>query len=859
MNNYPSNTFMTKFEAAYHFADPEEAFVLELRQSLLEHAAKSNVKNGGLEKSEHKDFSSSLFPRKAWVIIGLALVILIAAFIFRQPVLAAASRLFGYGYFPQVGFVQLDSARILNNPVKQEHAGRSLTVLSGLATPEHIVLWLEYSDSAHPADGAWLETPAGERIDASGWNWEPNKPDTKGIRLEFPPLPAGVTQTTLALPEGWRLPLTWIPASQSHLSNVSVVPYTEPGAAPTQPSTPPSEICDNQHDLKLCVLAATTTSENTSVLVSAQSANPKIIPGSPFQGLVWGTETEPVTLRDGRGNIYPMAGQQGNTLTFPVLAAGEQKVTLRVPAVLASVNIPEQIIRVDMGDDPQPDQVISLNADIQVLGTTVKFRKATFIGDGVNSLRLTLEAEPVETKDGMTPLMLQMSKPDRVDDLYGSGNLTGSKDLFVELIRPQGKISGVLELPIVQATVIISGPFEFTFSLSQLTPQALPTPAEANPDNFSPAPTPTPLALDTYRFTGRLPQTGDLLYTVIHGQTTNLYSASPTKPSESEPIATLPGQVYQIYLHPDRLGIDYLAGEQHSDNDTVYYRSAQLYTLRFTDPAPRLLVSFPRGVDNSEGTEITATWSNDGRLIAFQQSGFQPKPGEAYFKIGWIDLACRDKGGCSPQELHLPEGLNLYAPQFSPGGYHLLLQGANSTSGSGAGDIFLVEFNSEGKPGNIINLSNTDQMDERVPHWNPKTGQVVVFCPVDPTEAKKAFCIYDPVSGKRQEGAIIDLYNPQDYQVSPQGDRSIVMAINPSAGGKGALELRLLDFDGTAGPALVSSHWFDGFNLSEDGNFLAYSEEQDKHLTLIALQTGVSTSVYQTEIAGAISWMNWAK
>ncbi len=160
-----------------------------------------------------------------------------------------------------------------------------------------------------------------------------------------------------------------------------------------------------------------------------------------------------------------------------------------------------------MGENPQSDQVISLKADIHVLGTTVRFRKATWVGDGVNSLHLTLVAEPVETKDGIPPLMLQMGKPERVDDLYGSGNLNGSKDLFVELIRPlrpQGKISGVLELPIVQATVILSGPFEFTFSLSQMMPQPSPTPAVVNPDNFSPAPTPTPLALDTDRFTGRL-------------------------------------------------------------------------------------------------------------------------------------------------------------------------------------------------------------------------------------------------------------------------------------------------------------------------------------------------------------------
>src|SRR5450759_1204252 len=162
--------------------------------------------------SQKSQFSADSFDRKTrrlhfrwvWAVL-IGLVLIASLLIFRQPVLAALGRLLGYGYFPQAGFVQLDSARILNNPIKQEHAGNSLTVVSGLATQDHTVLWLEYSDIAQPADGAWLEMPTGGRLDLSSWSWDPNQPNTKGIRLEFPPLTAGVTQTTLALPEGWRL------------------------------------------------------------------------------------------------------------------------------------------------------------------------------------------------------------------------------------------------------------------------------------------------------------------------------------------------------------------------------------------------------------------------------------------------------------------------------------------------------------------------------------------------------------------------------------------------------------------------------------------------------------------------------
>ncbi len=124
---------------------------------------------------------------------------------------------------------------------------------------------------------------------------------------------------------------------------------------------------------------------------------------------------------------------------------------------------------------------------------------------------------------------------------------------------------------------------------------------------------------------------------------------------------------------------------------------------------------------------------------------------------------------------------------------------------------------------------------------------------------KKEICFYDPISGERQKGTMIDLYNPQDYQIFTQGERAIIMNINPNAGGKGALELLLLNFDGTIGAVLVSSRWFDGINLSKDGNFMAYLKEGGKQLTLISLQTGASSSIYQSQVAGAISWMGWAK
>ena len=555
----------------------------------------------------------SLFTTKwAWIVaILLVLALLIA---FRQPVFAAVGRLFGYIYIQDSGFLPADSTLVLAQPVVQSHDGRSLLALRGTGTPRETTLTLEYSDIASPADGAQLETTTGEVIPLSWWEYSPNAPDSHGVRLHFPALPSGVTQTTLVLPEGWRLPLTWIPASQSGLPDVQVIPYPE--AEAETPS--PADACVEKNGMELCVLAATTSSEATSILVQAQSVNPDLIAGSSGQGLVWQTETEPVTLRDAQGNLFPMDGE-GSTLTFPALPGGQQ-VTLSVPALLAGVNIPEQTIVVDVGPDPQPDTVIPLDISIQVLDMTVHFSDATFVGDGVNSLRLTLNADPVQTVNGLTPASLEIGKPDRVDDLYGTGMLTGSKDIFVELLRPNGKITGVLTIPVVSANVIVDGPFEFSFALPE-TVSVTATPIVADPNTFFPAPTPTPLSLDRYAYSDQPLQSGDLLFTVINGDNTDVYAFTPGVDPQPRLFATLPGAVAQMYVHPDRQGLDYLAGSHEIRDGFSYIDHIRLYTLRFAEKTPRLLYNFAPNPANAIGTTVYADWSFDGKYMAFRDSG----------------------------------------------------------------------------------------------------------------------------------------------------------------------------------------------------------------------------------------------
>lgn len=785
--------------------------------------------------------------RWTWTFILVILFALLVAF--RQPVFAAVSRMFGYVYISDIGFLPMESTLMLEQPILQEHNGQTVTVTRGVATSENIIVFLDFNDIARPVDGAWLETSAGERLEPLEWQYSPNAPASRGIQIIFPPLPSDITQTTLTLPEGWHLPLTWIPVSQSNLPDVRTVPYAE-----QTPETP--NLCVEKYGINLCLLAATTSVENTSVLIQAQSTNPQLIAGSVMQGLVWQTETEQVKLTDEQGNAFPMDSEQNGTLSFAPLA-GNQKVTLTIPALLASVDIPDQNIVVDMGSDPQPDTVIPLDVNVQVLNTTVHFSQAAFVGDGVNSLRLTLNAdEPLQTVDGLTPASLELGKPERIDDLYGTGMLAGSKDIFIELIRLNGKITGVINIPIVGAMVIVDGPFEFTFNLTDDSSPA-PTPAEADPNIFSPAPTPMPIPLDGYFYSGLSLNPDDLLYTVLDGDNTNVYVFTPNIDQQPRLLATLPGSVSQVYVHPDHLGMDYLAGSHKFRDEIFYIDNISLYTVRFDESAPHLLFNFPPNPENTVGTTVAGDWSYDGLYSIFLYA--KPIPGSDSLKFLVLDMTCRANENCTPHEISLSPNLALYKAYFSPNDYRILFTGSDY-SGTGETDLFVMNFipkNSDNEIRNITADSTTlsDDVGVSPALWSP-AGRIFTVC----SDGKMAtmFCYVDPTTGKIDSGQVLTdhLLN---YQVSPSGKYVLGIVINHNAPGKGILEIHKFDLNAQAGPALAGGRMFPFAAISPSDQFIAYTTENSDQVQIVDSATGNTSSIYSSDVPNTVTWLGWVR
>ena len=829
--------------------DPQIEAILQAARLLSEMdfdtelAPRAGIRSRWMQQTQRSSSNRSTrqlsTSRWAWVFILVILLSLLVAF--RQPVFAAVSRIFGYIYISDVGFLPMDSTLMLEQPILQEHNGQTVTVTRGVATSENIILFLEFNDIARPVDGAWLETSAGERLELLQWQYSPNAPASRGIQIIFPRLPSDITQTTLTLPEGWHLPLTWIPASQSNLPDVRAVPYAE--------QTPePSNLCVEKHGLNLCVLAATTSTENTSVLIQAQSTNPQLIVGSTMQGLTWQTETEQVKLTDEQGNAFPMGSEQNGTLTFAPLA-GNQKMTLTVPALLASVDIPDQSITVDVGDDPQPDTIIPLDVNIQVLNTTVHFSQATFVGDGVNSLRLTLNAdEPLQAAGGLTPASLELGKPDRIDDLYGTGMLAGSKDIFIELIRPNGKITGVINIPIVGAMVIVDGPFEFTFNLTDALSPA-PTPAEADPNIFSPAPISTPLLLDDYYYSGQKLDRGDLLYVVWNGDQTDIYQIIP---SNHPPILfiTLPGHAYSLYLHPDNQGINYLAGKYNAENNSM--DNTQVYVLRFDESKPRLLPVAPARMD-------WPTWSYDGRLLAF--NAVMNTPGGNPEQIGWIDLNCEQAGECPIQYLNVPAEYELYAPEFSFDRYLLAINGANTETG--AGDIYLTHFDENMQPVELQNLTNTSQYGDEWATWLSGNTLAWICGQGDPGNETFSICLKD-LSSNTESQIIFSFDDWYHYGISTNGNFFWQNTINRQT--EREMQMWLYPRNGV-GRLIVSAPTFDldyaqpSFSANEQ--YLAFVSTRESfktgNETLHIINTSNGQELTKIDSLYPVAWLGWVR
>lgn len=798
-------------------------------------------------------------PALRWVWAGLAVALLAVLVIFRQPVMAAVGRLFGFGYSPETGFVRLGDVRMLSRPVRQEHNGRSLTAVRGLADGEDTQIWLVYSADAQPGDDAWLELPNGTRLDVLGWAWTEIKPGAPGVVLTFPPLPDDVSQTLLALPEGWRLPLEWVPAEQSDLQAANVsVPYPATPSGTDEPASagepPVLQPCLQTSGLEVCVRAASPSAESLDVLVAVRSLDGALTPGTGWDMIPEMLSGDlRLELIDEAGRISPVlpgstlaAQLQGDewlqTLRFALPAEDAHTLTLRLPGVYASAPFnPPHTIEIDLGAQPRAGQTIPLDETLQVQDMSVHYNQASVYTNPGGRLALALISDPIAAVNGRTLAGLELGKPQGIDSGYGSGGFRLDEpriQINADLIDPSGNIvSGKLVFPVEKAHVLLIGPFELVFSAPE-APAPAETPATAGGD-FQPPAAREPLPLDGFEMGAVDAQPGDLLYSVLEGSSSGLYLAGADL--NARRLGTLPGQVISFQLHADRQGMDYLTADAFNGDGSL--DGVRLFSLRLDGELPREILDLP------ENKIVWPVWSPDGRYLAYQH--IDERPGIFGRRLHVVDLTCRESGECIPQALNVPDALDLYLPLWSPDGTRITLGGRANDSGQG-GDVYVVKMNDDGTLGGYVNASASPESDDWPAQWLPD-GTLVYAC-TRPSLPVNEYDLCQASSDGLVRHSLRQLpFNMHSFVLSPDGSLLLDQVMEA-----GQVQIRVLNIAESEARLLGGGERSASFQFAPDSRRAAMLHADQKLLSVLDVLNGGLTLVAEAW-DGRITQVFWVR
>lgn len=679
------------------FAVPEAdtVFVKKLRETLKIQAAAKPRSSQYL--ANHRGRIS------IWVWITAVLVVALLLFVFRQPVMASIGRLFGYAYMPDMGFVAVDEVRVLENAVKQTHNDQSVTVTQGLATDYLTSLWLTFSEEARPVDGAWLESPEGDRYELENWNYSPDEIGTTGIVAYFPPLPESADNVTLILPEGWHLPLKWVSGRESDLipADINLITPVSDEEVP-QTEVVSGESCAETHGIKFCVQAVAREGEDLLVLIESSVAGPYMAGDGNFSMFVVLGEIENLSLSDSTGQRFSVVAERvysegdqtkmTTVLTFSGAAGLTGPLQISLPAVLVSLPIKEELV-VDLGEAPQNGQTIPLDQTLTIDGYSVHFSQATLEGDRDTTLTLSIESDPIDNALPVSVYSVEAGRPEGVQDRYGTGRTKDSFSLHLQLYQKGAVMKGVLRIPLLNATLKVSGPYVLTFEAPEETMEPTMAPEMVEDAPYSPMPTGEPLSMESYYYSGEALRTEDLLSIEVVDSDSWLFAASPDEDFVQRLIAILPGEVMAIHTHTDLLGMDYLTGIREGTGNDQFN---QLYSVRFTEDEPLLLVG--QLGQHAFGFD----WSYDGRFLAYRTT--HDAPGEPeQFILQIVDLTCRTTAECAPVSVYSSGGLGVFV--WSPVDYQLGTMG--ESTGFQDSDIALLSLDPESLDVTVENLTQS--------------------------------------------------------------------------------------------------------------------------------------------------------
>lgn len=384
--NYSTPQFEESIRKSFGVPEIRSKFVDEVYGNLMQQAV-----------AKSKKTHPFLGLRPAWTITFaiLALMIIGTLVIGPQRVYAAVLQLFGY--IPGVGIVDQNSPiRLLAEPVSITRDGITVSVNQVVLTGTETRLDFGVSGvplSAYPkaeatsgcVDREFLRLPDGTRIDVNA------------------PIPANMNEATFVLPcifntlpgtvpIDWELPIHFV-AAPSDLTILPVLDVT-PKVSPT----------DKNLGLDIETPSATTNG-STQAIVSMDkiietedgyillgSVRPNIPAGS------WLQITGPAIIKDANGknvnytfpnDVQPLddasLGQGGYSWIMQINGTGVKfPITISFSGVIISQVDSEVFAKttINVGSNPQPEQIWEVNQDVQIAGNTIRLISLTAQAEG---------------------------------------------------------------------------------------------------------------------------------------------------------------------------------------------------------------------------------------------------------------------------------------------------------------------------------------------------------------------------------------------------------------------------------------------------------------------------------------------
>lgn len=478
-------------ETLHHQPTPDPAFAARLQRELR--ARTERLENAASAPWEAPALIREMF-RRTWGFAAVtALLLLAALFTFVGPQRVWASIQQFFRYVPDVGFVDLENARVLPAPVAVERAGITFIVTQVIAAADRTIVRYEiqglppedeiWPEGADVDDGilARLRLPDGTMLDPQGMML-----GMGNGQIEFPPLPAETARVTFEInrlpltppgmfPEAWAIPLPLRTIEGKLDETLFPKPYAPENAA------------DTHFGITARVLQVAHAPEGTAVRLQIESGDP-----------AWSTYVQAVQLHDDIGHRYNQSSEENTssvqtmvlaveetqeegtpttdayekTYVFYPTSLSAQTLTLEILGIQKRITL-EGSFTIDLGDAPQVGDSWELNLPFEVAGVRARVTSARLVEASeeteagvvtTKNLEFFIETEPGSDGRRLGIVSLENSQ----GWFMGSGaesSETGKNKAYFSMEADRPFPRGELIIQFVEAELIYPGPWTLTWPL----------------------------------------------------------------------------------------------------------------------------------------------------------------------------------------------------------------------------------------------------------------------------------------------------------------------------------------------------------------------------------------------------------